>query len=160
MANQLGTQLDTTLKNTSIQYTFDVFEDADVSRSINSYLAQKYGANQIAAQRADMFDGRTIVRSTSSDVNTVDSQIGDFNGVNHGVSIDWTGKVAKGNEERIVPTLEQLLQYQQQTNPSLNTIFLESDSVVGLQQNLNKLGRGSAFRAQLTADKARCHDCL
>ena len=49
-------------------------------------------------------------------------------------------KFLKAMRERIVPTLEQLLKYHQERNTGMNTIFLDSDSVVGLQQNLNKLG--------------------
>ena len=74
LATQLGTQLDNSLNNTSIRYTFDVFEDADLSAAINRSLSMEYGADQIAVKRDNLFDGRTIVRASNSDVGTVHSR--------------------------------------------------------------------------------------
>ncbi|MCD6460930.1 hypothetical protein J7L67_09745 [bacterium] len=134
-------------------YEFDVFESELTAGLIDSELQRKYGADGVN-RRQERYKGRTILKSSDTGTEHIKTADTGLRSANHGIGIDWTGKSARGRQELLPVILEQILAYQKSSGSKVTSIFIDSDSSISLQQNLNALGAVPLSSLNLLQTKA------
>ena len=138
-------------------YGFDVFESELTASLIDAEMQQKYGSDGLD-RRQERYHGTTILRTSDTGSQHIQTADTGLRATNHGIGIDWTGDSARGRQELLPVILEQIAAYQKTSGSQVSSIFIDSDSAVSLQQNLNALGAVPLSSLHLLQTKADIYE--
>ena len=132
----------------TLRYDFDVFETELTAALVQTDLFDRYGQDA-QDKRASRYPGTIILIASSPEISVLGSEDVSLRGFSHGVGFDWSFEAAQNRQEQLPALLENILSYSGSEHSQIGTIFIDSDSVLSLQQNLNALGEVPIYALDL-----------
>ena len=132
----------------TLKYDFQVFETEATSALIQADLVDRY-EEEAQDRLSSEYPGTVILVASSPDAAVLGTEDQNLRTISHGVAFDWSFDTARDRQEQLPALLENILNYSRTENSQIGVIFIDSDSVLSLQRNLNALGEVPIYALDL-----------